>query len=395
MVNYTCKYCKFIFDNKIAYIRHINRINKCKINNFGSKSSKRAVQYYCDACNKSYSRKDALLQHKKTKLHQNNIIKYKSNINSKNKLINNKYGSIGGIGINGNKNIIQNKNTIIKKQTINNYYICPFTTEGLNKLSLRDKVALFSSKENPIVMIVVKTNLNPAHPEYHNVGYRDLNSRYGIIFNGNTWEKKDIQSIMNELLNSKRKDLLKIHEEISQYLSNDDNKNISDALYDIENTIMPKIERHTKCKKKLVANLKTHLYNNRNLLIESIKKSGKPIMGQYTNLISPKKNILKNGMSIDDLDKILKEKSKKLDPKREIAKYIIELIKDEIDDNEYYRLMDTLNYISQEYEINTIIKLLCISYTYNININAYEINKKIKQYKEEYKLAKQYGIKIY
>lgn len=392
MVNYICKRCESTFDNKIAYVRHINRKNKCRANKSGSKTNKRIVQHYCDVCDKTYSRKDALLQHKKTKLHQNNIKKKNSN----NKLANNKSknGSIGAIGINGNKNKIQNKNTIIKNQTINNYYVYPFTTESATKLSLHDKVALFSSKENPIVMIVVKTNLNPDYPAYHNVGYKDLNSRYGIIFNGNTWEKKDIQTIMNELLNSKRKDLLKIHEEISQYLSIEDNKNISNVLCDIENTIMPKIDRHTKSKKNLVANLKTHLYNNRNLLTESIKKSGKPVMGQDPNLSNPKKIILKDGMSLDDLEKILKEKSKKLDPKREIAKYIIDLIKDKIDKNEYYRLTDMLNFISQDYEINAIIKLLCMSYTNDTNINAYEINKKIDLCREEYELAEQYGIKI-
>lgn len=383
MVNYVCKRCKQIFEHKTTYNNHINRKNKCAIIKSNSKSNKQVLWHRCNVCNKSYKRKDSLIRHKQTKLHQANIKKIKINANLKNNSGNN----IANIAV--GKNTI--KNTIVENPTIN-YYICPFSTEGVNKLSTRDKITLFSSKENPIVMIVTKTNLNPLIPEFHNVGYRDLNSRYGIIFNGNTWEKKDIQTIMNELLNSKRKDLLEIHEEISKYLSIEDNKNISDVLIDIENTVMPKIEHHIKSKKNLVANLKTHFYNNRDLIAESIKKSGKPIISD-ANTNCYQKNILRDGLTIEELDKILKKKAKKLEPKKEIAKYIIDLLKHRLNEDDYHRVNYILDGITKECAIDAIIKLLCMSCVYNINIDSYQINEKIKLNQAEKELIEKYQIK--
>lgn len=384
MVNYICKRCDQIFEHKTTYVNHINRKRKCIINKSNSKSSKQKSWHQCNICNKSYKRKDSLIRHKKSKLHQLNIKNIKIDLNFKNNLKNNI------TNITGDKNII--KNTIVDKPTIN-CYICPFSTEGVAKLSTQDKITLFSSKENPIVMIVTKTNLNPSIPEFHNVGYRDLNSRYGIIFNGNTWEKKDIQSIMNELLNSKRKDLLEIHEEISKYLSIEDNKNINDVLIDIENTVMPKIDHHIKSKKKLVANLKTHFYNNRNLITKSIKKSGKPISSDLkTNC--HQKNILRDGLTIEDLDKILKKKAKKLEPKKDIALYIINLIKYRFNQDEYYRINYILDNISKEYAVDAMIKLLCMFYVYKINIDINKLNEKIELSREENNIAKKILNKI-
>lgn len=210
--------------------------------------------------------------------------------------------------IKNNKNIgcqiINNGNNT---NTINNlYFISSLNDEEIDKLTTQDKLAIFSSKDNPIIMIILKTNLNPLIPEYHNVGYTDLNSGYGYIFNGKTWEKKNIQSIMDDLLNSKRKDLFKIYEEIKEFLSEEENKSIEDRLDDVCNDIEPRLEHQVKSKRRLIINLKTNFYNNRHMIINSIKKSGKPIIS--TKMNDNKRNILKKGLTIDKLDKLLKQK---------------------------------------------------------------------------------------
>ena len=132
----------------------------------------------------------------------------------------------------------------------NNYYVlCPFSQEEINKLSTDDKICIFSSNENPIIMIVIKTNLNPETKEYHNVGYTDLNNGYGYIYNGKIWIKKEIHSIINEILNSKQRDLLKIHDEIKDFLPEEENKLIENKLTEIRDCVEPKLETHVNRKK--------------------------------------------------------------------------------------------------------------------------------------------------
>lgn len=80
---------------------------------------------------------------------------------------------------NNNKINSNNNNTII-----NNYYMTPFGNEQIDKLTTQDKLAILLSNEDPIIQIIVKTNLNSTMTEYHNIGYADLKSGYGYIFNG-------------------------------------------------------------------------------------------------------------------------------------------------------------------------------------------------------------------
>lgn len=242
MVKYICKRCKKNFEHKAAYNRHLNRKNKCENTDYNKINKKR--DHYCKICDKKYSRKDALIEHKKTKIHVNNFKKInmiKENvqkINGDNNKLNNNI-------INGNKNNIHNGNININ----NNYFISPFGNEEISKLTTQDKIAILISNDNPIITIILKTNLNPLLPEYHNVGYIDLKSGYGFIYNGETWEKKEIRTTMNTLLNFKGRDLKKIHDEVSKYLTSEHNKNIINILYDINNILEPKHEYQIKSKK--------------------------------------------------------------------------------------------------------------------------------------------------
>ena len=111
------------------------------------------------------------------------------------------------------------KSKIKSKTKQDNIFILPFGGEEINRLSMEDKLEIFASKD-PITSLITKTNLNPLFPEYHNVGF-GLESKadnYGVIYNGTSFEKRNIDIIMDELLHAKKRDLEKISEEIKQYL---------------------------------------------------------------------------------------------------------------------------------------------------------------------------------
>ena len=156
-------------------------------------------------------------------------------------------------------------------------YIFQNRKEGFSSLTTQEKIYIFLLNENPIVKIITTTNLNKDKPEYHNVGYTDNKSAYGYIYDGERWIKKEIQPIMNDLLDSKEQDLAKIHDQIRGYLSEDLNNSIKNKLNEIQCTIQPKLESHVKSKKDLVRNIKTKFYNDRSLVLESMKRSEQKI----------------------------------------------------------------------------------------------------------------------
>lgn len=385
MVNYTCRRCKISFNDKSKYDRHITKKKKCLIKKSGSKKNKK--NYYCRICNTNYSRKNTLIRHMETNMHINNTKSIKNKGTIKKGSNNNQIIA----EINGNVNTINNNCN--NNTTIHNYYISAFGNEEINKLTTRDKLAILSSDDNPMITIIVKTNLNSTIPEYHNIGYADLKSGYGYIYNGETWEKKEIRLIMNDLINFKGRDIKKIHKEVSKYMTTEDNNNINDVIQDINNTIEPKNEHHVKIKKNMIANLKAHFYNKRNLIIDAIEKSGKPIIGLETKI--KEKNILKNGMTVEELDRILIEnrrKAEKIMPQKELAKYILSkyLKKIHISKNKYAKIIEIIDDIIEEQDIKNIIRLLCTMCCNKTKINTEITDENLLKEQEIIKFMKKY-----
>jgi len=359
MVVHQCPKCSKIFNKKSNLTKHLNKKIHCDgINDSNLK---------CKHCGKQFCRKDSLNRHIGT-IHAN-IINQAKQVN----VVNGNYNNVQPITVD---KIIYKGDVTINNN--NNYFVlCPFSKEEIDKLTTDDKICIFSSDENPIIMIVFKTNLNPNATEYHNVGYPDLNKGYGYIFNGKTWIKKEIQSIINEMLNSKQKDLIKIHNEIKDFLPEEENKLIENKLIEIRNCVEPRLENHVRSKKRLVTNLKTQLCNNRHLLHESIKRSGKPIIGIEMN--NKRRNILGN-MTTEELDRLLKLKKineQKLDLKKELAKDLLHQI-DEIQGNNYDSLMNLIDQTNDINNINIITRLLNKTFCFGNEINNEIVKKQIE-----------------
>lgn len=192
-------------------------------------------------------------------------------------------------------------------------------------------------------------------------------------------KKKEIRLIMNDLINFKGRDLKKIHKEVSKYMTSNDNKNVSGILQDVDNAVIPKTEHHNKTKRKLVSNLKAQFYNKRNLIIDAIEKSGKPVIGLNIKNQTEQKFILKNGMSVEELDKILAEnsqKSEKLLPKKEIAKYIVRLFNNE---NHTKNIIEIIDDIIEESDMNVIMRLLCETYCCRNSVDISTVQQKINE----------------
>ena len=142
MVQYTCERCKLQFNKKSTYDDHLHRKIPCSIKLEPIENNK---ENYCKICDRHFSRSDALKRHQRSQMHKS----------TKGKQVVNNYAKTR----NGNINqVIGDKNVIINK---NYYFISPFNHEEIDKLTPEEKLAIFASNENPIVMIIIKTNLNP------------------------------------------------------------------------------------------------------------------------------------------------------------------------------------------------------------------------------------------
>ena len=357
MVVYKCYRCGKEFLQKSKYMEHTNRIFPCTIKDVLDDNSNICLEEsYCEICKKSFSRPDALKRHLTTSKH--------GKILSGPPIVNN-----------------------IRTSNNNLCVISPFCQEEIDYLTTKEKLSIFlSNNEDPIILIINLTNLNPATPQYHNVGYTSLHDGYGYIFNGKNWNIMDIQTIMNELLYSKRKDLLKIYHEIKEFLTDEDRTMIKEKVNDLD--YIKGLGQNSRIKKRLVMYLKAAFVNNRHLVKTAIKKSNRQIIDhRESNDNFDLDNIkLKNNIHIDQLDVILQERKKQLLLKKEVAHFILQKILN-IDNMERQELAQKIDQIYDFKQINMVIQLITESFCTGDKINNNIIEDKISKKTEMYKFV--------
>jgi hypothetical protein len=379
MVVYKCERCKKKFDSRSAYDRHLERKILCLIKE-DIVDEEIEKKNYCEICDKPFSRSDILKRHEKTKLHQRLLLLKETNQTKNNDINQPKNNNINLIKNNDTKQIMHDKNDII-----NNYqFISPFGNEEIDELTPEEKLNIFLSKINPIIEITLMTNLNPSMFKYHNIGFKDIRSGWGLIYNNKTWQKKDIQRIMNELLRSKKRDLLKIHDEIRECLSEELNDIIQDKLYEIEKIIDGREKYYYGFRIKLIAKLKYEFTIKKHLVEEAIKKSGNQIIDNYrtkTNEIP--KPVLKKGYTMERFIKEINQKKelfKKIYINKEIAMDLLQRL-DIINKDEIQSIEKLIDQTKDMDTLNIIIRSLNKAYCCHNELNSKILENKIKDEK--------------
>jgi hypothetical protein len=252
MVEYICKKCNRTFYRKFLFDQHKKRKTDCSGDLNGSKTNKK-IDHKCKKCKKNFSRKDSLDRH--LKICKGNITKIKGNDN-----VNmNGNENING-NINGNDNI-KNINSSNSKITVNkdnmNLNIILLNYPPDKYSFVKDIGKILSSDNNLILEIIKKTNVNKNKPQYHNIYYPDDKKSNGEIYNNNKWNIKQIDEIVN-LMIEKNVDYLK------EYLDE------MGILFDdkIKNKIMKSCQQFydTDARKFLRKNIKMLLFANRDMV---------------------------------------------------------------------------------------------------------------------------------
>jgi len=242
MVEYKCKKCRKVFSNKTDYERHLNRKTECN----GSKTNKKVKTVKCNNCKKKLSRKDALIRHLRTcKKKNKEVIMEKINNGVENK-----------IDIEGNNNKIENKIT----NTTNN-----ITINMGPDCSMEDLKKILKSG-NLFEGIILVINFNPEKPQHHGMYWEDTKSAYGKIYENDKWVTKKINEIMEKLLDAKVEDLNMILNEMEDFLNDKTVKKIKETLETVDFS-------KSDSRKKLKTYLKPILYDNKDMVIETRKKT--------------------------------------------------------------------------------------------------------------------------
>lgn len=92
-----------------------------------------------------------------------------------------------------------------------------FGTEGISNLSLLDKLEVLASK-CPLMALLSKTNYNPNAPSCHNIQYDDIKSDKCKIYMEGEWIEKGIDEAMETLWFAKKIDLVCIYYQLKPYL---------------------------------------------------------------------------------------------------------------------------------------------------------------------------------
>lgn len=239
MVEYECKKCKKKFDQKSNFDKHTDRKTDCSKIKYEIKKEKK--NNVCDKCNREFSRECSLKRH--------------MNICKANKVIKTK--------VIGDNNNLHNYNDCTINNTIKIENLVVFGKEGIEHITVKDLIAILNSKTGLIESLVEKTNLDPSKPQYHNVFIKDLKSGYGDIYGEKGWKKKNINAILNTIIDTKSENI----NEILENYGDSFNDKIKERL---KNAVQSKDYKNMESRKLMKKYLKEVLFNGSKIINKSI-----------------------------------------------------------------------------------------------------------------------------
>ena len=247
MVEYICEICNKKFNHKGNYTSHINRKKPCSVMNIDIDKKNLS----CNLCFKSFNNISSLYKHYK-----------------------------------------------ICKCDNNNITLTKFGYEDLSKFDNNKLIDLINLGKNSITNFIKLIHFDKQFPINHNIYITNLKNSLINIFDGEKWNVKEREIVIDELISSKIDFLIQKYDELSLDIDNLNKikfKNFIDKIND---------EKYIN---KIKKNVKNILYNYRHFAI-SIRKN---LESNNTNEINKikKKNFIVNSLENLDIkkyDKIIK-----------------------------------------------------------------------------------------
>lgn len=256
--NFICEMCGKSFDTKFNYKRHINRKTPCKRVDIDLDDKK------CNFCGITFNHKQSLYRHlKKCTLANAHTIKdnyFEQNVqnNSTNNIID-------------NRKFIQN----IQNNISGNVKLVKFGDEDLS--SIKDDVykKILNSGFKSVPNLIEHVHFNTSNPDNQNIYISNMKNTFILVYDGEKWEVKDRDDVIEELMYSKTDHLLEKFDDLIDELPT---KAINKFQRFIEKKDDDKVVEQMKKDIKLI------LYNNRHLPIDIRKKLEKSSLDKQGEL---------------------------------------------------------------------------------------------------------------
>jgi len=287
---YKCDTCEKEFTSKTDFTRHISRKFKCvskkyvnktveniKTNETNETNENNEIneikeiksEYECIYCCKFFTRKYNLDIHiKKSCKHKGMYILKKEldELKIKMEKLESREKKEGNITVNSNNNINNNNNNNVIVFNFNSAYLPSIFTDKELLNILDNQIA------NIVPSMVEQLHFCPERPEYHNVYSPDRKSDVAFIYNGKTYISTFLDDVVSKL-DSRMKEYLNkfvlgLEENKDIILSEKEYKSLNDRferLNDLDEKDYVQIRSNKK--------LKFLLYDNRDMIKKSIKKS--------------------------------------------------------------------------------------------------------------------------
>lgn len=207
-----CQKCKKPFKNKRNLERHANV--SCKY------SSKNDEEIRCELCDKTFSRKDALIRHLKACAEHD--------------------------------------------EQPNDIQIVSFGKDGIESISDDDFEEILNNVSGVIPGLIINVNFNALKPQHHNIHFPDKKSSSGETYEEGSWSVREINEMVDTLIDAKINDLKEIKETFAQKMNK---------------KIIAKIDESIECadymtrnsRKKLRKFIKIMIYKHREVVAETRK----------------------------------------------------------------------------------------------------------------------------
>ncbi len=324
MVKHECPTCKYDFKRKCNLENHLKKKNICKpiieINyeippkitkippkttiippnlDINIQNEPIPINYNCNYCNKSFSRKDVANKHMKLNcdvFKQQN--KEKQDIFDKLLLLETKNKQLEEEIKNKNERLenkneqLENEIKILKKEMKNVHPITNNTQnnnnnnisignttniimvshghEDLTKITPKMLSTACKKGYNSIVHLVEAVHFNPIYPEFHNVYIPSVKDKHAMVYYDDTWNLKNKDDVVNDMYDTNRDYIIENIEGISNLL-NDGEKRALNRWLDSEKN-KDKSDKDKKAIETTRENLKLLLHNKRHIPIGTRKQ---------------------------------------------------------------------------------------------------------------------------
>ena len=267
---YKCEICNKVFQNNFTLNRHKKRKNPCSSNDkFINDNSLK-----CQACKKEFSSKRTLINHVRNSCKMINAY----NPEIINNIVNNNTQNI-------NQNIVNNVN-------MNQIKLIKFGEEDLSFIKDDVYTKILNAGFKSVPNLIEQIHFNPHNPDNQNIYISNMKNSFVLVYDGEKWEVKDRDDVIEELMYSKTDHLLEKFDDLIEELPDN-------AIKKFQRFIDKKDD--DKVVEKIKKDIKMILYNNRQLPMNIRKEFDllKNIKNEEEE-IEEKKNLLIN--SIEDID---------------------------------------------------------------------------------------------